>query len=459
MFRIEELLEATGGVLRQGRNDLLVKGLSIDSRTIKPKEAFVAFKGERFDGHDFIEDVITRGARCILYERKNVKKVEKFHTSGICFIEVVSGLKALGDIAFFWRNKFAIPVIAITGSNGKTTTKELIAHVLSARFNVLKTEGTKNNQVGLPMTLLRMNSAHEMAVVELGTNHFGEIGYLARIAQPNIAAITNIGPSHLAYLKNIAGVAKEKLSLLKYLQNPGVAILNSDDASLHKLLTKKTRHPFAVGVGIKRPADFRAQDIHYLSGEIKFTLKNKHSIHLKAIGRHNIYNALMAITIARSFGMSYNTISKQLAHFDFPAGRLKLIKAGQMRIIDDTYNANPLSLLHALETLNDFRIPGRKIFVMGDMRELGKGAKKFHRHAGKEAVKACDVFIAVGKFAAMAAEEARRVSCGRPCTIFTCSSTTQARTILTEKIAPDKDDIVLIKGSRGMKMEDIFKAV
>ncbi len=480
MFRINQLLEATGGKLlnRAGAED--IGGISMDSRTIKPQEAFIAIKGVNFDGHDFIAEAVKKGASAVI-----VHNVHQFtvHSSRclkkkVPVIKVKDTTKALGDIARFWRKKFLhIPVIAVTGSNGKTTTKEMVSCLLSKKFRVLKSEGTKNNHIGLPMALLGLNSSHDIVVLEIGTNHFGEVDYLSRICRPNIGIITSIGPSHLEYLRNLEGVFREKYSLIKNLEKPYIAILNADDVLLRRKVLNRTQKPLTVGFGLKNRCDFQALDIQTMGGRgLGFSIKGKYKFTpldrrskiddtcrrltrftLKTSGYYNIYNALSAIITARLFGIGYSDIATLLADFDFPRGRLKFIEIKNIKFIDDTYNSNPLSLKQALNALKSFKAKGRKIFVMGDMLELGSYADTFHYQAGEEAVECCDIFITVGKLSMTAARAAG--DCGfNKKNIFISDDSVCARDILYKRVSLNKDDIVLVKGSRAMKMEEVFKA-
>lgn len=474
MFKVVELLKATGGRLVCGKAATVIRGISIDSRSIQKKEAFIAIKGDNFDGHAFIVEAIKKGAGCIIYSssfaRNNaflIKEQKRYARSDTAFVEVKDTLRALGDIARFKREKFDhIPLIGITGSNGKTTAKEMTAWVLSAKFKVLKNEGTKNNQIGVPLTLLNLDKKHELVVLELGTNHFGEIDYLARICAPNVGVITNIGPSHLEFLHNLTGVFKEKYSLFRHLKSPHLGIVNADDRILRKLLLERSLRPFILGYAMAQPADFFASGVKRQNDGIEFSvntrggfkknIKNKnYRIALKTLGDYNIYNALIAIAIARIFGMTYRDIISKLADFDFPAGRLKLINFNKVRFIDDTYNSNPLSLQQALATLKQFKAKGRKIFIMGDMLELGKHARSFHYQALRSAAGICDCIIGVGKLAKLAAQAAKRHLGSKD--VFTCTCIDEAREVLFSEIAPQKSDVVLVKGSRAMKMEDIFK--
>jgi len=454
MFTVNELLKATKGKLIYGKKSANAVNISIDSRQIKPAEAFIAIKGDNFDGHDFIGEAIKRKASVVIAQSyfKSGSSQER-----IVFIQVKDTIKALGDIARFNRDKFNIPVIAVTGSNGKTTTKEMAWWVLSKEFNVLKNPGTKNNHIGLPLALINLSSSHDMAVLELGTNHFKEINYLTEVCKPNIGVITNIGPSHLEHFHNLSGVFKEKFSLIGGLKKPHISILNSDDRFFRKEVLKKSKNGIFFGFGIKNKSDFSASDIKVKAGKVAFLVNKKYEFTLNTVGYYNVYNALAAISIARLFGMEYPDMALRLSTFSFPQSRLNFIELNEVKFIDDTYNSNPNSLNQALDALGKIDTAGRKIFVMGDMLELGALKKTFHRQAGRKASKVCDVLITVGCLSRIAAEVAK--DCGFDTkNIFSCDSSLQAREILFKEVFPVSDDIVLVKGSRSMKMEEVFKA-
>ncbi|MFH1198879.1 MAG: UDP-N-acetylmuramoyl-tripeptide--D-alanyl-D-alanine ligase [Candidatus Omnitrophota bacterium] len=453
MFKVSEILKATGGRLLSGSADAIVKDISIDSRVVKPGDAFIAIKGNRFDGHKFVEAAVSKGASCIIC----APQIIDYRLQDIAVIQAQDTTQALGDIARFNRERFNIPVITITGSNGKTTTKEMIAHVLAKKFKVLKNIGTENNHIGLPMTLLNLNDYYDFAVLEAGTNHPGEIEYLARIAQPNIAAITNIGQSHLKYLKDTESVFYEKTSLLRYLREPAVALLNADDRWLSIALNQENKGFKAFGFGVNNNADIKVSDMRFFEGCMWFIVNSKYKFKLNTIGAHNIYNALIAIFIARVFGMEYKDIALQLSSFEFPKSRLKLLELEKIKFIDDTYNSNPLSLRHALDVLAHMEVRGRKIFVMGDMLELGADEEFFHRQAGENAAKSCDYLITVGRLSQLAAQVARDGGFNND-KVFNCKDIHEAREVLLSKIIPQAEDIVLVKGSRSMRMEEIFKA-
>lgn len=447
MFKISELLEAAHGELISGSRDVVVRGISIDSRRVKKGEAFLAIKGDKFDGHDFIPEVIRKGVRCIIAQRLSSQK-------GVTFIKVKDTALALGDIACFNRKRFKnIPVIAVTGSNGKTTTKEMIASVLSRKFKVLKNEGTKNNHIGLPLTLLKLDNSYDIAVLEIGTNHFGEVHYLTRIAYPNIGIITNIGPAHLEYFNNLSGVFKEKYSLFEGLQQPAIAIVNADDDFLREVAFKKTKFPFVLSVGLKNKSDFFASGIKYIRGKPAFKVNQRFKFALNALGYYNIYNSLFAVAVARIFGLTYRDISCGLTGFSLPKSRLNFIEIGGIKFIDDTYNSNPLSLKQALGVLENFPVKGKKIFVMGDMLELGELSRSLHAQAVREGLRVFDTLITVGELSKACSDKNSRAKNK----IFNCQTASEAREILFGKVGVGSDDIVLVKGSRRMKMEEVFK--
>ncbi|KPK98005.1 MAG: hypothetical protein AMJ95_06400 [Omnitrophica WOR_2 bacterium SM23_72] len=453
MFTVEELLKATDGRLVKGRLQASARSVCIDSRVLKHGEAFVAIKGKNYDGHCFIKEAIRKGSNVIIVKKlpSKIRPDEK-----TAFIKVKDTVKALGDIARFLRQRFDIPVIAVTGSCGKTTVKEMIYWVLSRKYKVLKTSGTKNNQIGLPLTLLGLNDTYDCAVLEIGSNHFGEIEYLTRICQPNIGIITNIGPSHLEYFGNLKGVFKEKLTLLEGLKEPGVALLNADDRFLKKVLNKAPERITALGFGIRSRSDFFAKEIRVPGQGLGFLLNQKYRFTLRITGYYNIYNALAAVACGRIFGMGVSEMASRLATFEPLSNRLQWLTLNNTTFINDTYNSNPLSLRQALYVLRDSRAEGRKIFVMGDMLELGPKALEFHRQMGQEAARICDVFMAVGSLSKRAALAARKRGL-KPQDVFLCENNLQARDILYKRVKPGPKDIVLIKGSRAMMLEKILE--
>lgn len=394
---------------------------------------------------------MSRGACCVIVQRGR-----RISAPGATVIEVEDTVRAYGAIARFHRMRFQIPVIGITGSNGKTTTKDMLAHILSARGSVLKTEGTQNNHIGVPATLLRMGKSHMYAVIELGTNHPGELAYLSEICQPTMAVITNIGPSHLEYFNDIEGVYREKTSILrKGNDGPCIAILNADDNMLARILTQRSSMPPCIGYGINTPCDFRARNVRSDGRGLRFVMHRGCVIRLNTPGMCNIYNALAAIAASRVLGVPYSVISGRFKNFVFPQGRLTLRSERGIRFIDDTYNANPRSMEEAMKVLHTFPVAkGRRVLVMGDMLELGKHARHFHRSAGAIAAESCDIFITVGRHSIAAATAALTQGFDKT-RVFPCKNAAEAREILYKTITVTKNDIVLLKGSRGMKLEKL----
>ncbi len=458
MFTVAEICRVTGGVLRRGEGNGRVTQVSTDTRTLQPGALFVALKGDRFDGHDFLSRAAEGGAGALLV-RSGSGRTKK--TGGCACIEVADTLRALGLLAAHHRSKFSIPVIAITGSSGKTTTKDMVRWVLSGATEVLGTEGTQNNHIGCPLTLLKLRAQHRVAVVEIGTNHFGEVAYLTGICRPTVGLITNIGPAHLEFFGSEEGVYREKFDLIRGLRAPRIAVLNADDRFLARAVRAPRKRYCSVGYGLYGPCDYVASRIGFRKGNVVFTVNRASSGDAAAIplctpGYHNVYNALAATAVARLLGLEYGLIRRRLASFVFPAGRFTLCAFRSTRIIDDTYNANPLSLTQALNALRHYTVGGRKILILGDMRELGVQAEAFHAEAGRRAASVCDCLVTVGPLAAFAAESARTL--GIPAQrIVRCATSAEARGVLLNKIRPGRRDIVLIKGSRAMRMEEIFK--
>jgi len=452
MFKVDEIIQATKGQLIQGSRTDKITNISTDSRSLKPFEAFLALRGKNYDGHDFIARALELKASCIIVE----KKPEISIPSHVTVVKVKDAVLALGNIARFQRQKINLPVIAVTGSNGKTTTKEMIAWVLSAYDQVLKNEGTKNNQIGLPQALIQLTKKDSFAVVEIGTNHFGEVDYLAKIAKPNIGLITNIGPSHLEFLKNLKGVAKEKSSLLDNLAKPAIALLNADDKSLKSLIQRKIKGQRIFSFGINEKSDFSASGIKLKNKRIEFKVNSKYNFELSTLGDYNIYNALGAIAVGRICGLSYAQIRARLVTFKFPKGRFNFVEFKGLKFIDDTYNSNPLSLNAALTTLGAINCKGRRILVMADMLELGKQKELLHRQIAWGITNNCDLLIAVGSLARITARAARRN--GMPAKhVFCCANALAARDLLFKKIFPKANDLILVKGSRSMKMEEVLR--
>jgi len=449
MFTVKDALISTKGRILSGDEKDTLTGISTDTRHIKGGELFVAIKGNRFDGHNFILDAVSRGAGAILVQNGCIANKVNFKIPDASFISVSDSIRALGDIAHFHRSRFKIPLIGITGSNGKTTTKEMVASILKKKFNILKNFGTENNHIGVPLTLMRLRSEHGIAVLEMGTNHLGEIRRLAGIARPTIAVITNIGPVHLEYLKDTDTVLKSKCEILEYMDKEGTLIINGDDESLKTIKTDLK----VVRFGLDKKCDFYADKISIEPDGINFRLNGKEEINLAVMGRHNVYNALSAIATAWDFGIPIDQIKDALKEFRVPNMRMEVKKLGDIKIINDSYNSNPSSMRQAIESLKDMTTKGRKVLVAGDMLELGNLSSRFHHLVGRQAAESgIDLIVAVGKLSESVAKGAQEAGMSEK-KIKLCNLTKEACETVKKLIK--KGDTVLVKGSRAMKMEEI----
>ena len=461
-FSAEELIRATGGTLLQGRTDSAIHGVSTDTRQLVAGNLYIPLKGANFDGHDFLEEAIAKGAGGLLVEARNAGILEKFSEktdSGLKII-VEDTLTALGDLARFWRRKVGRPVIAITGSSGKTTTKEMTAAILGQTFSVLKTEGNLNNLIGLPLTLLRLHQGHDLAIVELGTNSRGEIKRLTEIAEPDIGLVTNIGLAHLEGLKTLECIREEKGDLYGTMSKSGLAVFNADDEFMTPL--RRSWPGRTLTYGVTSPADLTASDIAKwgTSGQ-SFTLNagTEHSVvQLSASGLHNVYNALAAVALSRASGIGINEISHGLRNFHPVAARFEvhLLPNGAF-LVDDTYNANPASVREALKTLQALKGNHRSVVILADMLELGDQAEQLHEAVGVEvaATDAGRLFLK-GPLSRSTAAGAVKGGMSEELIIFFEKPEDIVDRILSFTGA---GDWILVKGSRRMKMEEIVKKI
>jgi UDP-N-acetylmuramoyl-tripeptide--D-alanyl-D-alanine ligase len=433
-----------------------VKGVSIDSRTIREGELFVAIKGDRFDGHDFVPEVMKRGAWGSLVARTVLENRSSLLGGLKNVLPVEDTLTALQEMAYWHRRQFAIPVVGITGSNGKTTTKEMLAGILQQQGPVLKNEGNLNNHIGVPLTLLRLNASHTAAVVEMGMSAAGEIDLLARFVGPDVAVITNIGPAHLEFLRSLDLVAQAKGELFSHLKPEGTAVLNADDRYFDELKRKFSGR--VLSFGMDRMSDMRASHIRQEKGFTDFTIRSDGSstnVRLRAVGRHNIYNALAAAAAALAVGMSLDVVKNGLESFLPSAMRSELRQVQGRTVLADCYNANPASMDAALATLISLKSGGRAIAVLGDMLELGTVTVDAHRAIGETVARlGVDLVITLGQLAKHVGEGA--IDAGMPKDrVLEAGSQAEAAALLKKLSRPG--DTVLIKGSRGMKMEKILE--
>jgi len=447
-FRISDIIEATNGGLEKGDPSAIVNSISTDSRLLKNGDLFVALIGERFDGHNFAVQAIKQGAMGVVLSHR-VPELDGLQSN---IVMVKDTTQALGDIARYYKNKFNITVIGITGSNGKTTTKDMTASVLSGKFSVLKSEGNLNNTIGLPLTLFRLSSLYELAVLEMGISIPGEMSQLVKIAEPKVAVVTNISTTHLEFLGSIEGVAKEKQILAESAES---AVLNADDPYVARM--SKVVRGNVTFYGIDNPADVTAKDIVLdQDGRPEFTVhvnNTQERIKLPSIGRYNIYNALAAISVGTIFGVGLDSVKVSLEAYQQTSMRMQRLVIGGVTIINDTYNSNPVSMRVAVDLLKSPKSDGKKVMVIGDMLELGEQSEEFHKATGKYIGTSgvAEILVTVGDRAVRIAESALETGMKN---VIVCKTNLEAVEYLRKNL--NRGDLVLIKGSRGMKMEQII---
>lgn len=429
----------------QKYGDATIRGISTDSRTVQKGNLFVALKGESFDAHDFLEDVIQKGAAAILVERAP-------KATNVPMIVVKDSKKALGDIAFHWRKRFSLPIIAVTGSNGKTTVKGMIASILEAAYgkNYLATLGNLNNEIGVPQTLYRMSEDQKAAVVELGMNHPGEIQYLAKLTQPTVALVNNAQREHQEFMETVLAVAKENGNVIRALPAHGVAVFPEDDefTDLWKSYTQEEPTRRYVTFGLNQSATINGT---YDKGILKTRLKGKEqTIRLQVLGKHNAKNALAAMACCDAIGVSADDIVKGLESFEAVNGRLQRKTASNgALVIDDTYNANPDSVRVAIDVLSP--IKEKTILVLGDMGEVGDQGEAFHREVGIYAKeKQIDHLLTLGSLTRFTSE-----GFGHETNHY--DDVNELIKELKKMVSPSS--VVLVKGSRFMKMERVVNAL
>jgi UDP-N-acetylmuramoyl-tripeptide--D-alanyl-D-alanine ligase len=443
---LQHIADIVGGTIHGSVDDparMFVSRYAFDSRRIEQGGLFFARHGESRDGHDFVKDACAGGAVGAVVERM-VDDVPR----GFVQIEVPKSLDALQGLAGHVRGRLAIPVVAISGSNGKTTTKEMLAAILSPSMKTYKSPGNFNNHIGLPMAILGVPEATEVLVVELGSNHRGEIAGLSDIAAPTLGVITNVGKAHIGHFGSLAEVAREKTDLIRHLASRGKAVVNGDDRDLLSALGDVNVRTIFFGLG--EGLDYRATDIEgdSISG-VGFRVAGVR-VRLAAAGLHNVYNALAAIAAAAELGVSPAEAADALE--GFRPVRTKTYAGAGITIIDDSYNANPDSVRAALALLSGYPT-GRKVFVMGEMLELGEASARLHHQAGEAiASSGVDVLIAIGRLTREATVGAFAKGMPADC-VFFFEDKAEAIASIRKILAPG--DVVLVKGSRGAALEEI----
>lgn len=455
---VREVVSATGGRQVSGSPDEFIGGLSTDSRRMIPGHIFLALKGERYNGHNFLDKAINAGAAGVIVESGAVIPKE-ISTNGLAVITVSSTLKALGDLALWWRKQWGARVIAITGSNGKSTTKEMVASILSLKANTMKSPGNFNNLIGLPLAILSLEEDHRMAVLEMGMNRRGEIARLTRIAEPDIGLITNVAKAHLEGLGDLNGVIRAKGELLREISKESTVILNGDDELTSGLASTFSGPITTFGFG--KMNQIRAGEIEK-SGDGTQTFNiyiedERVNVKINLPGIHNVFNALGGAAIAFCLSIPKELIAQGLGNFKALKGRFQIIGLnGGIQIVDDTYNANPSSLMAAFQAIKDLKGQGL-IVGLGEMLELGKEASKYHFDAGQLiADMGARYLVVLGEHGRQIIEGAykRGMSIEK-----THLATTHTEMIDAIKKQAREGDIVFLKGSRKMELDKVVEAI
>ena len=452
-MKIEEIVKVINGNLIIGNKEIEVENFSKDTRTIQKDDIYIGIKGQNFDGSSFWKQALDAGAKAVIISKQNITEEDKIIYKDKVIIEAEDTLNALYEIAKYKRSKYNIPVIAITGSVGKTSTKDIVASVVSQKFKTLKTEGNNNNNIGLPLTILKLKN-EEALVVEMGMNHFGEISLLTNIAKPTLAIITNIGTSHIGNLGSRENILKAKLEILEGMKIPKV-IINNDNDLLHKWYNENKNKIEIHTYGIKNESEIMAQNIELGEEESKFLAKLKDNeelqINIPVGGEHFIYNALCGISVGKLLGLSNEKIEKGISTFELTKKRMdiKNLKNG-VTLINDSYNASYESMKASLEYLSK-RTDLRKIAVLGDMLELGEYSKELHKKVGEEVAKGnIDILICRGEYSQDIIEGAKN---NKKTKIIKLNTNDEILKKLQEILK--EGDVVLIKASNAMKFYEI----
>ena len=459
-FTLAEIVQATGGQVCQRGAGTRFVGITTDSRTAQTGQIFLPLKGDKFDGHNFIPGALQRGVGALVAAADWHRRQNPALPPELAVLLVPDTLQALGDLAHFWRLKFSGPVIAITGSCGKTTTKEMVAQILGRKFSVLKNELNLNNLIGMPQTLLNLTKEHEVAVVECGMNRFGEIRRLSHIAQPDIAVLTNVHSAHLAGLGSIQGVARAKSEIIDGLRQDGIVIYNSDDPWLQNSLSHFPGRTLTFGFGSEARVRALASSRSGLWGQ-KVTIAHRgrtFQIELHVPGPHQIYNALAAAAVGLTLGLSPEQISLGLAQVQGLEKRSQLQRHDSgLLIYNDCYNANPGSMAMALQTLAALKNHGKSVAALGDMLELGHTTTQAHKEIGALAARLnVDLLILCGNYKHLVQEGALAAGMSAARIRAVPSHAAAARVVEEFCCA---GDTLLIKGSRGARMENLLSCL
>ncbi|EKQ56899.1 MULTISPECIES: UDP-N-acetylmuramoyl-tripeptide--D-alanyl-D-alanine ligase [unclassified Clostridium] len=446
---LKEILEAVSGEIIIKNNEGIFNKISTDTRKIEKDNLFIALKGENFNGNDYAVAAIEKRASIVIIDEIKFLPGELNDKGTI--IKVDDTKTALGDLARFYRKKIGIKVVGITGSTGKTSTKDLVAAFLSGKYRVFKTQGNFNNEIGLPLMIFELSKEYDIAVLEMGMSNFGEINKLASIALPDIAAITNVGVAHIEYLKTRENILKEKMSIVDFFEEKNSLIINCENDML-KLVNESDKYNLEK-IGYDKDYEVYAENIEltdkYTSFDAATKNGKKHRFTLEMIGEHNVLNALIGIQVARNFGLTFEEMEKGLENFNATSMRLEFIKNDNFTIINDSYNANPDSMKAALEVLKNYN-GNKKIAVLGTMGELGDYAKEAHIETGKFAKGKADILLTTGDF-----KEFYKKGFEKDTIIF------DDKQELMEELVNiiSTNDVILVKASRSEKFEEIVKCL
>ena len=465
LFTVEEICEVLSAKSPTGLTpqDLKqrIRRVVTDSRLVRKGDLFIAFQGERFDAHSFVPKVFAQGAVCAIVQEDYRLPPMKQRTGTPIVLGVRDTLEAFQRLATHYRNRFPIPVITITGSNGKTTTKEMVAHVVAQRWKTLKTEGNLNNRIGVPQTLFQLAPRHQAAVVEMGVDQQGQTTRLCEIARPTVGVITNIGPDHLEFFGSMEGSAQAKAELLDHLPQDGAVVLNADDEYFDYLAARAQCQVVAFGASPK--AGVRAANIRpdekggTLFGLILPGKTRQTEVRIRTQGQHNVSNALAAAAVGHVLGLSGAAIAEGLSKFRPAAMRSQISHSHGVQVINDCYNANPASMKAAIQLLAELGRGKRSIAALGDMLELGADSKRMHRDVGAFlAAQGIGHLLACGALGRELAEGARQAGMASD-RIAELPDAQAAATALARMIR--QGDVVLVKASRGMRMEQVVDAV
>ena len=453
---LKQIIEVTKAEKIIGNPEMICEKFSKDTRTIEKGDTYIAIKGEKFNGNLFWKQALEKGADCVIVSEIQYKKEELEQYQGKAILKVEDTLKALYEIAKLKRNLYSIPVIAITGSVGKTSTKDIVASVVSQKYKTLKTIGNNNNNIGLPFTILGLQDEEAM-VLEMGMNHFGEISLLSQIAKPTICVITNIGTSHIGNLGSRENILKAKLEILEGAEHPTI-IINNDNDLLHEWQEKNKSKLSIATYGINEPSDINAVHIKRAENSSEFTCKinqNETQIKVPVGGEHFILNALCAVSVGKALNIEAEKISKGIEQFELTKKRMDITELpGGIKIINDAYNASLESMQAAIKYLSQFK-NNRKIAVLGDMLELGEYSQKLHEQVGEEVYKnKIDILICCGEKAKDIVKKAKELGMEK---IYYFESQEEVVKQLMQMIK--QGDIILFKASNSMRFFDMVEEV